>query len=556
MKIAFLLGWPGISGGANVIYEHASGLVASGHQVFLITQSPVDDAEMAWHPSAERLPRMALESAEKEAFDVAIATWWESPFLLHRIKSSHFLYFVQSIESRFWPPDNPADHDQRTNSLGRALAESTYTLNVPIITEARWIREYLHTHFNHWAFLVPNGINKSLFSAEGPKIAAKNAGLRVLVEGPVDVFHKNVPKTVELCRQAGIEEIWLLTSSPISTFTGVDRVFSGVPIVETAAIYRSCDLLVKLSYIEGMFGPPLEMFHCGGTALVYDVTGHDEYIVHDRNGYVVAKDDEASVIQYLQYLARHPEDLKRLQQGAAETAGQWPDWSQATAQFAEALSEIIQMPQVCKEYLRQWTERMHHEYVIRRHQRELERFQRREQGVACPGDRDNFIQVYYRTEGESFSDGRMRWAQYQGSEQIEAKIVVPVTTGLPFWLRIDPSLFMGVITLDALTVIEQETDRLLFACKTVQEFTALVCAGTARPIKTAASFHLLSYGEDPQLVLPPLIAHAAEGMIEVTVRLQECSISDFLHKEKSSGLKQREDRVGTSLIQCIKELIR
>lgn len=41
-----------------------------------------------------------------------------------------------------------------------------------------------------------------------------------------------------------------------------------------------------------MFGPPLEMFHCGGTSIVYDVTGHDEYIVHDKNGLVAKTDDD------------------------------------------------------------------------------------------------------------------------------------------------------------------------------------------------------------------------------------------------------------------------
>jgi glycosyltransferase involved in cell wall biosynthesis len=109
------------------------------------------------------------------------------------------------------------------------------------------------------------------------------------VEGPLGVSYKNVEKTIELCRQAEVDEIWLLTSSEVTDYPGVNRCFSRVPITETAAIYRSCDLLVKLSYVEGMFGPPLEMFHCGGTALVYDVTGHDEYIRHQQNSIVVPR---------------------------------------------------------------------------------------------------------------------------------------------------------------------------------------------------------------------------------------------------------------------------
>ena len=71
---------------------------------------------------------------------------------------------------------------------------------------------------------------------------------------------KNVPKTIEICRESEADEIWLLTSSAVDTYEGVDRVFSRLPIEDTAKVYRSCDVLVKLSLVEGMFGPPLEMF--------------------------------------------------------------------------------------------------------------------------------------------------------------------------------------------------------------------------------------------------------------------------------------------------------
>ena len=60
-----------------------------------------------------------------------------------------------------------------------------------------------------------------------------------------------------------------------AAFPGVDRVLSRVPIDRTGTVYRSCDVLMKLSRVEGMYSPPLEMFHCGGTVVTYDVTGHE-----------------------------------------------------------------------------------------------------------------------------------------------------------------------------------------------------------------------------------------------------------------------------------------
>jgi len=159
------------------------------------------------------------------------------------------------------------------------------------------------------------------------------SGLRVLVEGPVDVPMKHVPESVAIARAAGADEVWLLTSSAVDHFDGVDRVISRIPIEHTAAVYRSCDVLLKLSQVEGMYGPPLEMFHCGGTVVTYDVTGHDEYVEHERNGLVVAMGDEQGAVAALKRLSDDPALLRRLRFGALQTAATWPDWDRSSQRF-------------------------------------------------------------------------------------------------------------------------------------------------------------------------------------------------------------------------------
>jgi len=56
-------------------------------------------------------------------------------------------------------------------------------------------------------------------------------------------------------------------------------------------IYSSCDILLKLSVVEGAFGPPLEMMACGGTCVSAEVTGLDETIVPGENALVVERGD-------------------------------------------------------------------------------------------------------------------------------------------------------------------------------------------------------------------------------------------------------------------------
>lgn len=276
MKWAFLLGSPDISGGTYVIFEHAIRNMKRGEDVYIITLEEVTMDRLYWHPEAKALKWKTYEQVKNEVFDVAIATWWRTIFDIHKVNAKSYVYFVQSIESKFYP---------EKEKILRNLVESTYLIPFTIITEATWIKEYLEEKYNLDVLLVHNGIRKDIYQLEGDRYE-KSKGLRILVEGPVDVPFKNVPKTIKLAKKSNADEIWLLSSSKIKKYKGIDRVFSQVPITEVAKIYRSCDVIVKLSYVEGMFGPPLEMFHCGGTAITYNVTGHDEYIVNGVNGLI------------------------------------------------------------------------------------------------------------------------------------------------------------------------------------------------------------------------------------------------------------------------------
>ncbi|WP_407873288.1 glycosyltransferase [Paenibacillus melissococcoides] len=333
MKWAMLLGSPDISGGTYVIFEHAIRAKRRGIDVTLVTEEPVDMERLHWHPEATELSWRTYSEASEDLFDICIATWWRTVYELHRVQAKTYAYFVQSIESRFY---------SESEKPLRQLVESTYALPLHIITEAKWIKDYLKEHFNKEAYLVLNGIRKDIYFEDGEKHAdRKKDKLRVLVEGPIDVDFKNVPKTIELCKQSNADEIWLLTSSPITSYPGVDRVFSRVPIFKTPEIYRSCDVIIKLSYVEGMFGPPLEMFHCGGTSITYDVTGHDEYIVDGQNGIVIACDNDTEVVKSINELKEDRIYLNQLLTNAKKTASEWPSWEESSSQFQTAIINII-----------------------------------------------------------------------------------------------------------------------------------------------------------------------------------------------------------------------
>jgi hypothetical protein len=125
---------------------------------------------------------------------------------------------------------------------------------------------------------------------------------------------------------------------------GADRVLGPISQRDLATLYGETDVLVKLSRVEGMYGPPLEAFHMGATCVTTEVTGHEEYVEHGVNALVCDWDDPRGTARQLDLLARDRVLLHRLRLGALETARTWPDWEQAGQFMAGVLHTIRREP--------------------------------------------------------------------------------------------------------------------------------------------------------------------------------------------------------------------
>lgn len=328
-EFAFILAGTSISGGTSVILYYAKELARAGHNVTLATLASTFD-QPTWHPGWESIASGAvrlvnLDQAADRDYDYVFATYWETAFHAWRLRSERYMYLVQSIESRFVPPSNAAK---------RFIVDATYELGLVPVVIARWLKNYLESVHELRPILVPNGIDKRLFTQR----SSEPQTFRMLVEGAVNATFKNVPEAVRTCAAAGVGQVWLLTPSRIRSFPGVDEVFSQIPLASVGSIYSQCDVLVKLSSVEGMFTPPLEMFHTGGTAIVSNVTGHDEYVVHGENGLVSPLGQFDDVRDWLQLLARNPAVLAKLKAGATTTARDWPDWPSSINMLLDSLS--------------------------------------------------------------------------------------------------------------------------------------------------------------------------------------------------------------------------
>jgi glycosyltransferase involved in cell wall biosynthesis len=323
MKIAFLAGDVGnISGGANVIIEYAWRLQALGHEVVLVTHQPVRISLPPWHPRLPELRFQCFPEAARERFDFAFATWWLTWFDLWRLDSAVYGYLNQSLESRF----HAEPHLKHLNRI-------TYSLPLLFVTEARWLAEFIRTVQPAGQVLyVRNGLSREHFPCvEAP--APRTGPLRVLVEGPWGIEFKGVAESFALLDEARASvdfQVGWLTSSSGGQVPQVGgspvQVHERIPIDRVREVFQRYDVLLKLSRVEGMFGPPLEMFSQGGTAITSTVTGSDEYMVHGDNSLLVPPHDRRQLTRYLRVLSASPAYLEGLRAGALRTARAFPDW--------------------------------------------------------------------------------------------------------------------------------------------------------------------------------------------------------------------------------------
>lgn len=328
-KILFLLPSRALSGGILVVRQHAKLLAEKGYEV---TVAYLHASDLDGDPvfSTIEPAREVLQSQldEDVTYDAAVATWWETAYYLARVKARSYFYFVQGFEERLYPAD----------SVWPLLVQRTYQTGFHYIAVNTGLQRYLQQNFGQSAVVIPPGINLGEFDCE-PAITrnAGNTKLRVLVEGSPSAEYKRVGLAFEaLSCVADLETVYVSPEGNGKAEWNADYFFSRVPYAKMPSIYKSCDLILKLSTDETFSMPVLESFAAGATAIVAEFHGGSDFIRDGENALVVPNDDIAAVVQALEKLQADSQLLTKLKAGAKATANQYL-WTDLSARMEEAL---------------------------------------------------------------------------------------------------------------------------------------------------------------------------------------------------------------------------
>lgn len=331
MRVAFVLNDLTLSGGTNVVLQYASRLSSiHGHEVSLLLR---EEKTHKWDESlTANLEIRGIDTSSHETWDVAIATYWETLLLLGEVNAEGYIWFCQLYEDRFFPDRNP----------NRAAMQISGSLPIPVITEANWLQKLIH-HENpsRPVEVVLNGIDKEIFDLPTER-KAPDGTISILIEGPLDSIAKNTEYGIEasLTTQKAskithVGDRRFETSDPRYQFTSRNKSFQ-----EMAALYRSHDVLVKTSLVEGMLGPPLEALHCGTPFISTPVTGIEEYADFGVNCLEAPWDDRQAIGQLLDQLADDSALWTRLHENGLRTASSWPDWETQSALFEDKIKKL------------------------------------------------------------------------------------------------------------------------------------------------------------------------------------------------------------------------
>lgn len=334
MRVAFLLKDLQLSGGVGVVVTHARNLAENhGFDVTLVTTAAQEEPDWSY-ANLPHLHVLSLADAASRDYDLAVSTWWETAYQLFLLQANRYASFVQSIEDRFY-----AVHE----SVDRLGARAALDLPVAFLTEATWIADQLQDlRPDAQVHLVRNGIDKETFPLTSSLSGSDEQPLRVLVEGSPESWFKRVPSAIRSVEQmTEPRDLTIVCPSRANLKPNwAAQAIGPLSPDELSAVYAETDVLVKLSHVEGMYGPPLEAFHLGATCVTTEVTGHEEFIRHGVNALICDWDDERGTAAQLDMLARDRGLLRSLREGALKTAGSWPDWKESSAVMAEALERI------------------------------------------------------------------------------------------------------------------------------------------------------------------------------------------------------------------------
>jgi hypothetical protein len=149
-------------------------------------------------------------------------------------------------------------------------------------------------------------------------------------------------------------------------------------------------------------------------------------------------------------------------------------------------------------------------------------------------DRHNFVQFFWDGKGR-FIDSKSQHQHYLSGDWTTLSFVLRAEE-VPLWLRIDPSIRIGITEIAAITVRNTTQNRDILSLQEPEEFRCLLLTGEITWLFLERKNMFFIYGQHAGCVLPTQEAglYNHGDMLDVSITLREISMQELVAEQRIS----------------------
>ena len=357
-RVTIPLGSFHLSGGVKVLVLLANGMAQRGWQVTFLAPDYAPDSPFpletdirirvlktgpGWMPPTIRklfyYARLSLESTRQA--DLCLANYYltlypavVSRLLIHR--QAQILCYLQGYEAGSHGLLAQANWASRI--IRYLLAKLSYCFPIRIFCVSQWVKNQIARPDAQ--VLNPPALNLAVFTPMGRResngtLTIGTIGRQGATKGYSDFLRAldHLPASLQV-------QIRVASPKPHEVALPTRFPSEGLCIQSESGMadfYRSCDLFVLTSRMEGFPLPPLEAMACGGAVVATACGGISEYGQAGINCLIVPLDDPAVLAQAILQLCQNPAAREKLAQEGIRTASRYGQ-ACLTTQFLDAVS--------------------------------------------------------------------------------------------------------------------------------------------------------------------------------------------------------------------------
>jgi glycosyltransferase involved in cell wall biosynthesis len=333
-KITFPLEGFNLSGGIRIIIQVANALAKKGHRVRIIVPDyaaippfRLDDSvqlEIKRTCSAKLLRRvyylLYLSLTSTRESDICFATGFKTSYFLClskwlRLSRTRLVYLIQHYEAL-----SLAGNSDPWNRVLSFLVRLSYRLPLKRIAVSHWVKDMIA---DENTVVIRNGVDVSTFRpGNGTRNAAADFVVGTIAAPAVWKGYRVFLDAINQMSEEQKRNMKVIVATPLQVGlpSGVAaELLKPADDGELAYFYRSCDVFVWSSFIEGFGLPGLEAMACGAAVITTACGGVSEY-ASNSNCLMVSPGDSRAIAESIIRLRENRALRSSLRENALKTS--------------------------------------------------------------------------------------------------------------------------------------------------------------------------------------------------------------------------------------------